>query len=128
MTVHREQSHFLHVSQYDCQFIPTFDCKWLHVHLLLSQFHQIQRSNSCFITIQQANSVKRHELKRSEHRQFRVLLWESINNQAKDTRAICHIRHKNGDSTNPDFAFKEADISHEWLELWSDRMNYCSGV
>ena len=91
--------------QYDCQVIPTFECKWLHVHLLLSQFHQIERSNSCFITIQQANYVKRHELKRGEHRQSRVLLWESINYQAKDTRAVCHIRHTNGDSTNPDVVF-----------------------
>jgi len=28
--------------QYYCQFIPTFECKWLHVQLLRSQFHQIQ--------------------------------------------------------------------------------------
>jgi hypothetical protein len=41
--------------QYDCQFIPTFECKLLHLHLLLSQFHQLQIINSCFITIQQAN-------------------------------------------------------------------------
>jgi len=62
--------------QYDCQFIPTFECKWLHLHLLPSQFHQLQRINSCFITIQQASYVKRHELKRSEHRQSRAQCLE----------------------------------------------------
>ena len=57
-----------------------------------------------------------------------MLLWESINNQAKYTRAVCHVRHKNGGSTNPDLVLKEGHISHEWPELCTDRMNYYSGV